>query len=59
MPWRAIRDVLRSAAVQAAAKILAGVLALLGAATVAQPQLGVDLRNAALVQPPEAVVPRR
>lgn len=56
--WRDIRGVLRGAAVQAVAKLVAALLAALGAATVVDPQLGVDARNAALVQPPEAVVPR-
>lgn len=55
MPWRVIRDVLRNAAVQAAARILAGLLALLGGATVVDPQVAVDLRNAALGQAPEVV----
>lgn len=48
MPWRAIRDVLRNAAVQAAARVLAALLGLLGGLTVVEPQAAVDLRNAAL-----------
>lgn len=56
--WRDIRAVLRGAAVQAVAKLVAGLLALLGAATVVEPQAAVDLRNGVLLQEPEVVVPR-
>lgn len=58
-PWRDIRGVLRGAVVQAVAKLVAGLLALLGAATVVEPQAGVDLRNGVLLQPAETVVPKR
>lgn len=54
--WRTLRGVLHNAAVQAAAKVLAGLLAALGGLTAAQPQLGVDVRNAVLLQEPEQVV---
>lgn len=57
--WRDIRAVLRGAAVQAVAKLVAGLLALLGAVTAVEPQAAVDLRNGVLLQEPEAVVPKR
>lgn len=56
--WRTARDVLQAAARQAVVRLLAGLLGLLGLTTAVDPQAGVDLRNAALVQPPEAVVPK-
>lgn len=54
--WLTLRGVLRNAAVQAVARLLAGLLALLGGATAVDPQAGVDLRNAVLRQEPEQVV---
>lgn len=57
--WRDIRGVLRGAVVQTVAKLLAGLLGLLGAATAVDPQAGVDLRNGVLLQGPEVVVPKR
>lgn len=53
--WRDIRALLRGAVVQTVVKLVAGLLALLGGATVVDPQLGVDLRNGVLQQPDETV----
>lgn len=58
-PWHTVRAVLQNAAVQAVARVLAGLLAVLGGTTAVAPQAAVDLRNAALVQPPEELVPKR
>lgn len=55
-PWHTVRAVLHNAAVQLVARLAAALLAALGAVTAVDPQAAVDLRNAALVQPPEAVV---
>lgn len=55
-PWHTVRAVLHNAALQVVGKVLAGLLALLGAVTAADPQAAVDLRNVALVQPPQEVV---
>lgn len=52
MPWRAIRDVLRSAAVQAVAKIMAGLLALFGAASAVDPELPAALHGQTVVAKP-------
>lgn len=57
--WRDIRGALRSVGVQVVARVLAGLLALLGAVTAADPQSGVDLRNGVLLQDGEQVVPKR
>jgi len=52
MPWRAIRDVLRHAAVQAVARLLAGLLALFGAASAVDPQLPAGLHGQVVVDRP-------
>lgn len=57
-PWHTVRAVVRNAAVQVVARVLAGLLALLGATTAVDPQAGVDLRNGALLAPPAEVVPK-
>lgn len=56
--WRDFRELLHGAAVQAVAKLVAGLLAILGGLTVVEPQAAVDVRNAALLQQPEVVAPK-
>lgn len=58
-PWHTVRAVLQNAVVQVVARTLAGLLALLGVVTAADPQSGVDLRNAALLEPPAELVPKQ
>lgn len=50
--WRDIRGVLHGAVVQAVAKLLAGLLALFGAASAVDPQLPAGLHGQVVVDAP-------
>lgn len=53
MPWRDIRAVLRAVAQHAVARLVAGLLALFGAASAVDPQVAAGLHGQTVVDAPK------